>query len=192
MSDQQVQILQGKSEVILFRKKKNAGKESAKLVPYLTSGTINRSRSTNNTETKSGTVHAIGSLSGTASFNFVDAISSVGDDIREAIDNGEKCELWSLRLDRVKDGKYWTEYAQGYVTQDNSTNATNATATRAVTFTPEGSWKLGWSDMPSDVQQEIDYVFKGVGVSDAGEAWTDSDKGAGSNEGTSTVSTGGH
>lgn len=193
MSDQQVQILQGKSEVILFRKAKDAGKKSAKLVPYLTSGTINRSRSTNNTETKSGTVHAIGSLSGTASFNFVDAISSVGDDIREAIDNGEKCELWSLRLDRVKDGKYWTEYAQGYVTQDNSTNAPNATATRAVTFTPEGSWKLGWSDMPSDVQQEIDYVFKGVGANDAGEAWTDGDVGAGSNEaGTSTVSTGGH
>lgn len=192
MSDQQVQILQGKNEVILFRLAKNAGKESAKLVPYLTSGTINRSRSTNNTETKSGTVHAIGSLSGTASFNFVDSISGVGDDIREAIDNGEKSELWSFRLDRIKNGKYWGEYGQGYVTQDNSTNAPNATATRAVTFTPEGSWKLGWSDMPSDVQQEIDYVFKGVGANDAGEAWTDSDVGTGANDGGSTTSTGGH
>ena len=47
--------------------------------------------------------------------------------------------------------------------------------------------------MPSDVQQEIDYVFKGVGANDAGEAWTDGDVGTGSNEaGTSTVSTGGH
>ena len=47
--------------------------------------------------------------------------------------------------------------------------------------------------MPQESQQEINYVFKGLGVSDAGESWTDSDVGAGANDGsTSTVSAGGH
>lgn len=193
MSDQKVQLLQGKNEVFFVRLLKNASTEAAMLIPYLTSGSVNQSRSTTNTETKSGTVHAVGSLTTTMSANFEDAISKVGDEIREAITKAAKIEVWEVRLDRVKGGKNWARYAQGYVTQDNGTNAPNAVSTRAVTFTIEGEPQEGWTAVPEESQQEINYVFKGLGVSDAGEAWTDGDVGAGSNDGsTSTVSTGGH
>lgn len=187
-SNQQVQLLQGKNEVFFVRLLKNAGTEAAMLIPYLTSGSVNQSRSTTNTETKSGTVHAVGSLTTTMSANFEDAISKVGDEIREAITNAAKIEVWEVRLDRVKNGKNWARYAQGYVTQDNGTNAPNAVSTRAVTFTIEGQPQEGWTAVPEESQEEINYVFKGLGANDTGTAWTDSDVGAGSNDsGTSTT-----
>ena len=48
MSDQ-VQLLQGKNEVFFVRLLKNASTEAAMLIPYLTSGSVNQSRSTTNT-----------------------------------------------------------------------------------------------------------------------------------------------
>ena len=64
MSDT-VQLLQGKNEVFFVRLLKDASTESAMLIPYLTSNSVNQSRSTTNTETKSGVVHAVGSLTTT-------------------------------------------------------------------------------------------------------------------------------
>lgn len=184
-----VQLLQGKNEIFFVRALKDAKTKPATMIPYLTSGTVNQSRSTTNTETKSGTVHSVGSLTTTMSANFEDAIAEVADEIREAITKAEKIEVWEVRLDRVKDGKYWARYAQGYVTQDNSTNAPNAVATRAVTFTVEGEPKEGWTTMPDGAQEEIDYVFKGLGVLSSdddkggGIEWNEaSDKGAGTND----------
>ena len=189
MSDT-VQLLQGKNEVFFVRLLKNASTESAMLIPYLTSGSVNQSRSTTNTETKSGVVHAVGSLTTTLSANFEDAISKVGDEIREAITQASRIEVWEVRLDRVKSGQNWARYAQGYVTQDNSTNSPNSVSARAVTFTIEGEPKEGWTTVPKDSQQEINYVFKGLGSSssDGGKAWTDGDIGTGSDDGASAVS----
>lgn len=189
MSDQ-IQLLQGKNEVFFVRLLKNASTESAMLIPYLTSGSVNQSRSTTNTETKSGTVHAVGSLTTTMSANFEDAISKVSDTIREAITQASKIEVWEVRLDRVKSGQNWALYAQGYVTQDNGTNSPNAVSTRAVTFTIEGEPKEGWTTVPSNSQQEINYVFKGLGSSssDGGKAWNDGDIGTGSDDSASAVS----
>ena len=187
MSDT-VQLLQGKNEVFFVRLLKNASTESAMLIPYLTSNSVNQSRSTTNTETKSGVVHAVGSLTTTMSANFEDAISKVGDEIREAITQAAKIEVWEVRLDRVKSGQNWALYAQGYVTQDNSTNSPNSISTRAVTFTIQGQPREGWTTVPSNSQQEINYVFKGLGSGDEGKAWTDGDAGTGSDDGASAVS----
>ena len=69
------------------------------------------------------------------------------------------------------------------------------TSNRDTSITVDGTPQRGWTDLPDDAQEELDYVFRGVGVvTDAkddgtdggGAAWTDADAGTGSESVTTT------
>lgn len=109
-------------------------------------------------------------------------------------------EFWIVyRKRRNKAGKYYAIYMRGTVNEDETDGDPDDTSNRDTSITVDGTPQRGWTDLPDEAQEELDYVFRGVGVvTDAkddgtdggGAAWTDADAGTGSE--TATVTTASH
>ena len=74
---------------------------------------------------------------------------------------------------------------RGIVSDDSNDNDPDDNSTRDVTFTIDGEPQRGWLTLPDEAEEELAYVFRGMGVvseSDAtgqGVAWNAKDRGAG-------------
>ena len=77
---------------------------------------------------------------------------------------------------------------RGTVTEDSNDNDPDDNATRDVTFTIDGTPKRGWLTLPESAQEEIDYVFRGLGKitssddNGQGTDWAEEDAGIGTEE----------
>ena len=182
MANNQLEAIQGQDKLLYIRPLSKQGIENAILIPLQTSLTFDPSRKVTSTSTKSGTISARGTVETKLEADIIESINEANDQITEALIDDEKLEAWVVYRKRVKDGKVFAWYMQGYITEDSEAANPDANATRKLTFTVEGTPKRGWTKLPDDLQEELDYVFKGLGVADDGIAFDyDKDKGAGSN-----------
>ncbi len=188
MANNEIQALQGMNALLYVRLLKNADKEEGQLVPMQTSLTFDPQRKSDSTATKSGNVATTSSIETKLKAEFIDNISKVSDDLYTSLLNNERVEVWKINRDRVNDkGQYFAWYMRGYVTEDSNDNDADDNSTREIDFTVDGTPKRGWLTLPESAQEELDYVFRGIGqVSSAdatgqGAAYADADRGTGQN-----------
>lgn len=181
-------VLEGKNAVLFERLLENAKKEPAQLIPYQTSLSYDPKRDTDSTTTKMGNVPTASNIETDLEVEFLNAISKAADDIYDSLYFNKKIEVWKVHLDRVRsDGKVYAEYMRGIVSEDSNDNDADDHSTRDATFTIDGVAKRGWTDLPADIKEEIDYVFRDLakiadGGEGSGEAFKDDDRGIGANE----------
>ena len=181
------QILQGMDTLAYIRLLKNAATEEGQLIPYQTSLSFDPQRDSDTTQTKDGAVGTSSSLETKIEVEFVNNISKVSDDLYNALIKNEKVEIWIVNISRKNsEGKVFSWYAQGSVTEDSSDNDPDDNSTRDVTFSVDGEPQRGWLELPASAKEELAYVFRGLGVvssEDAtgkGTAWQEADRGTGS------------
>lgn len=184
----EIQVLQGIDTLLYARLLENADKEDGQLIPFQTSLSFDPQRDSDSTATKSGNVATTSSLETDLEVEFVDNISKISDDLYTSLFKNKKVECWIVKRKRINGkGQFFAWYMRGTVTEDSNDNDPDDNATRDVTFTIDGTPKRGWLTLPDAAQEEIDYVFRGIGtVSDSdatgnGVAWDDqNDVGVGS------------
>lgn len=189
MAKSEIEYLQGLDTVGYVRLLKNAGKEEGQLIPYQTSLDFDPQRDTDTTQTKMGGVPTTSSLETDLEIEFVHNISKVSDDLLTSLLKNEKVEIWIVyRKRRNKDGQYYAIYMRGIVSEDENENDPDDNATRDVSFTIEGEPQRGWLTLPDDAEEEMSYVFQGVGKvtesdkTGSGTAFVEADAGVGSSD----------
>lgn len=190
MSVNDIQYLQGIDTLAYVRLLKNADKERGQLIPYQTSLDFDPQRDTDTTQTKSGVVPTTASLETDLEVEFVHNISKVSDDLLTSLLENEEVEIWIVyRKRRNTTGKYYAFYMRGVVSEDENENDPDDNATRDVTFTIQGDPQRGWLELPDEAQEEMDYVFQGLGqvsstdVTGGGTAFAEDDAGKGNADG---------
>lgn len=190
MADKEIQTLQGMNALLYVRLLKNAEKEDGQLIPMQTSLSFDPQRDSDSTATKSGNVATTSSIETELKAEFIDNISKISDDLYESLLNNERVEVWKINKDRVNaTGQYFAWYMRGVVTEDSNDNDVDDNSTREVTFTVDGTPKRGWLTLPESAQEELDYVFRGIGkVGDGDTAGqgvafnSDADRGTGASQ----------
>ena len=147
-----------------------AHKIPAEVIPYQTSLSFDPQRDTDTTQTKGGIVPTTASLETDLEVEFINNISKSADWLLDSLLNEGEIETWVVYRKRVNsEGKVFTIYMRGKVTEDSNDNDPDDNSTRDVTFTISGKPTLGWATLPDDIQAELAYVFRGVGVIEGDE-----------------------
>lgn len=197
---QDIQVLQGLDTVAYVRLKKNAANQAGQLIPYQTSLDFDPQRDTDTTQTKMGGVPTTSSLETDLEIEFVNNISKVSDDLMTSLLKNEDVEVWIVyRKRKNAEGKYFAWYMQGIVSEDENENDPDDNSTRDVTFSIKGEPQRGWLTLSDEAEEELAYVFQGIGAvtgsdkTGGGKAYADSDAGAGSDTGSAApVGVSGH
>lgn len=190
MAQSEVQYLQGIDTLAYVRLLENAHKEAGQLIPYQTSLSFDPQRDSDSTATKSGNVATSSSLETDFEVEFINNISKVSDDIYDSLFKNKKIEAWVVyRKRRNEKGQYFAWYMRGQVTEDSSDNDPDDNSTRDATFTIDGTPQRGWLTLPDEAEEELAYVFRGVGVvadgakedgtAGDGTPWAEADRGVG-------------
>lgn len=187
MANNDIQYLQGIDTVAYVRLLENAAKERGQLIPYQTSLDFDPQRDTDTTQTKQGGVPTTSSLETDLEIEFVHNISKVSDDLMTSLLKNKDIEVWIVyRKRRSAQGQYFAWYMRGIVSEDENENDPDDNSTRDVTFTIKGEPQRGWLTLPDDAEEELAYVFQGIGqVTDqdkqgGGTPFVDDDAGKGS------------
>lgn len=160
----ELKALQGIDTLLYIRLLEKAATETGHLIPFQTSLTFDPSRDTDTVQTKSGGVATVSSLETELEAEFVNNISKASDDLLESLLENKKIETWVVYRKRIKDdGKVYAIYMRGIVSEDSNDNDADDASTRDVTFTIDGTPKRGWMTLPDEAQEELDYVFHGMG-----------------------------
>lgn len=197
MAKTEIPALQGIDVVLFARKLSEAGKVAGQLIPYQTSLSFDPQRDSDTNPTKSGSVGTSSSIETDLEVEFINNWSKIADQLLDSLFNDEKMEFWIVyRKRRNKDGKYYAIYMRGTVNEDETDGDPDDTSNRDTSITVDGTPQRGWTDLPDEAQEELDYVFRGVGVvttakddgtDGGGAAWTDADAGTGSETATVTA-----
>lgn len=187
---QDIRILQGVDTVAYVRLKKNAASQAGQLIPYQTSLDFDPKRDTDTTKTKMGGVPTTSSLETDLEIEFVNNISKISDDLMTSLLKNEDVEVWIVyRKRKNAEGKYFAWYMQGIVSEDKNGNDPDDNSTRDVTFTIKGEPQRGWLTLSDEAEEELAYVFQGIGAitgsdtTGGGKAYADADAGTGSDTG---------
>lgn len=187
MANNDIQYLQGIDTVAYVRLLENAAKERGQLIPYQTSLDFDPQRDTDTTQTKQGGVPTTSSLETDLEIEFVHNISKVSDDLMTSLLKNKDIEVWIVyRKRRNAQGQYYAWYMRGIVSEDENENDPDDNSTRDVTFTIKGEPQRGWLTLPDDAEEELSYVFQGIGQvteqdkTGGGTAFTAEDAGKGS------------
>lgn len=189
MAQNEIETLDGIDTLLYVRLLDKSKTERGQLIPFQTSLSFDPQRDSDSTATKSGNVATTSSLETDLEVEFINNISKVSDDLYTSLIDDKKIEAWIVYRKRINEqGKYYAWYMRGAVTEDSSDNDPDDKATRDVTFTIDGEPQRGWLELPADAQEEINYVFKGLGVitdddqNGEGTEWDTEDRGTGSAE----------
>lgn len=163
---EELQFLQGIDTVVYFRKLSKAATENGKLLPYQTTAKFDPSKKVDTTATKDGMVPTSASVETDFEVEFIDSTSSIADMFYDSLFNNEKLEVWIIKRKRVKDGKYFAWYFRATVSEDENDNDADDNSTRDVSFSVEGIPQRGWTALPEDAKDQINYIFKGVSKDD--------------------------
>lgn len=159
---EELQFLQGIDTVVYFRKLKDAVNVAGKLLPYQTSAKFDPSKKVDTTATKDGMVPTSASVETDFEVEFINSTSSIADMFYDSLFDNEKLEVWLINRKRVKDGKYYAWYFRATVSEDENDNDADDNSTRDASFSVEGVPQRGWTTLPDDAKDQINYIFKGI------------------------------
>lgn len=186
----EVPALQG-VDVLLYARKLSEAKETAgQLIPYQTSLSFDPQRDSDTNPTKSGTVTTSSSLETDLEVEFTNNWSKIADQLWDSLFDHEKMEFWIIyRKRKNKDGKYFCFYMQGTVKEDSNDNDPDDNSKRDTSIAVDGKPLRGWTDLSDEDEQQLAYIFRGVGkiegelkndgTDGGGQSWAASDAGVG-------------
>lgn len=155
--------LQGKRVLVAVRKLSEQATKDAYILPLQTSGDFDLSRDTDTTTTKDGIVSTSGALELDFSVELIDSDDVVLDLLEDSLINETMLEVWRIKFDKKdSQGRAFAHYMHAKVTEDSQSADADDIATREFTFTNEGDPKRGYLVLPTNIQEAIDYAFKGL------------------------------
>lgn len=183
----EVEVVQGNSIKMYYRRLSWAKDKEAELVPYQTSAKLTFKRDSDTTKTKDGNVATSASLKPELELEFVNNSSVPADEFYHSVLKNEKIEVWLVDVDRTNaTGDNFAWYAQATVSEDETEAKTGDTSERSITFSVDGTPKQGWLKLSAEQQDQIDYIFRGLSAVVNGEngaevnggtPWKDGDAG---------------
>lgn len=178
-------FLQGIDVVAFARKKSQEKSVSGQLIPWQTGLSFDPSRDVDTNATKDGSVTTTASIETDLEVDFTNNTSAIADAMWDSLFDEEMLEVWVVyRKRRNAEGKYFAWYMQATVQEDSNDNDSDDNSNREITFAVNGVPKRGWITLTDEQQEEIDYVFRGLGkitdedATGEGTAWVkDTDNG---------------
>lgn len=161
-TQEELQFLQGIDTVVYFRKLKDAANETGKLLPYQTTAKFDPSKKVDTTATKDGMVPTSASVETDFEVEFINSTSAIADMFYDSLFDNEKLEVWLISRKRIKDGKYYAWYFRATVSEDENDNDSDDNSTRDTSFSVEGTPQRGWTLLPEDAKDQMNYIFKGI------------------------------
>lgn len=160
----ELKVLEGMDVVALARKHSDQATVSGQVIPWQTSLSFDPSIKTDSTVTKDGNVATRGSAETDLEVEFLNNTAAIADVMYDSLFDGELLDFWIIyRKRKNSDGKYYAWYMQVTVQEDSSDNDPDDHSTRDVTFSVNGTPKRGWTTLDDTTQEQVDYVFLGVG-----------------------------
>lgn len=160
----ELKVLEGMDVVALARKHSDQATVSGQIIPWQTSLSFDPSVDSNSTVTKDGNVETRSSASTDLEVEFLNNTSAIADAMYDSLFDGELLDFWILyRKRKNAEGKYYAWYMQVTVQEDSNDNDPDDHSTRDVTFSVNGIPKRGWTTLDDATQEQVDYVFLGVG-----------------------------
>ncbi|MEY8737195.1 phage major tail protein, TP901-1 family [Lactobacillus sp. AN1001] len=163
MANNNVRVIQGKDVFLYARRLKDAKTEPGKLIPFQTSLTFGMSRDTDKTQTKSGVVSTSAAIETDLEVEFINNTSAIADAFRGSLLSDEVLECWVVDAKRFdEEGRVYNWYMRATVSEDSSDNDPDDNSTRDVTLSVTGTPKDGWSKLPKDALEQLEYVYRGL------------------------------
>lgn len=160
----ELKVLEGMDVVALARKHSDQATVSGQIIPWQTSLSFDPSVDSDSTVTKDGNVATRSSASTDLEVEFLNNTAAIADVMYDSLFDGELLDFWILyRKRKNAEGKYLAWYMQVTVQEDSSDNDPDDHSTRDVTFSVNGTPKRGWTTLDDETQEQVDYVFLGVG-----------------------------
>lgn len=160
----ELKVLEGMDVVALARKHSDQATVSGQVIPWQTSLSFDPSVDSDSTVTKDGNVATRSSASTDLEVEFLNNTSAIADAMYDSLFDGELLDFWILyRKRKNAEGKYYAWYMQVTVQEDSNDNDPDDHSTRDVTFSVNGIPKRGWTTLDDATQEQVDYVFLGVG-----------------------------
>lgn len=167
----ELKVLEGMDVIALARKHSDQATVSGQVIPWQTSLSFDPSVKTDSTVTKDGNVATRGSAETDLEVEFLNNTSAISDVMYDSLFDGELLDFWILYRKRKNSaGKYYAWYMQVTVQEDSSDNDPDDHSTRDVTFSVNGKPKRGWTTLDGETQEQVDYVFLGIGKVKIGRA----------------------
>lgn len=190
MANTEVPALQGVDVLLFARKLSEANKKDGQLIPYQTSLSFDPQRDSDTKATKSGSISTSSSVETDLEVEFTNNWSEIADQLWDSLFDGDKMEFWIIYRKRVnKEGKYFAFYMQGTVKEDSNDNDPDDASSRDTSIAVDGTPQRGWTTLPDAANQQLAYIFRGVGKIDGearndgtdggGQAWSKDDAGVG-------------
>lgn len=174
----EVEVAQGDSFKMYYRRLSWAKEKPAELVPYQTSAKLTFKRDSDSAKTKDGNVATSASLEPELELEFINNSSVPADEFYRSILKNEKIEVWLVDIDRTNaTGDNFAWYTQATVSEDETEAKTGDASERSITFSVNGTPKQGWLKLSSEQQAQIDYIFRGLSAIVNGEDGTEENGG---------------
>lgn len=163
----------GKKIVYLFRVMSNSATTDGQVIAFTTENSLTESKDSDTVATKDGVIRVPGALEiEISATSILTRDGTLFNDLRNAMRNDEKIEIWRTNLDKpgtdANEGKYSAEYYVGYLTEFEETANAEDLAEVSTTFGVEGNGLLNqWATVSAENQAIADYVFKDTGATGA-------------------------
>ena len=157
------EIVHGKKIVYLFRLLKDAAKENAKAMAFVTENERSKSVDYETTATKDGGVQTPGEVEQEITATTILSTDGSAEKFEDAMDNNELIEIWEVNLAApVGEGynKYKGRYFQGYLKEFTLTSSSEEHAEYETTFGINGKGVKGDVTVSAEQQEIAAYVFK--------------------------------
>lgn len=152
----------GKRIVYPIRVKADAASENATVLGFVTENERTKSKDSDSTATKEGTIRTPGTLEQEVTFT---ALLPSGDTridtLEDALDDDELVQVWEANLDApgATTNKYKGRYMEGYITELNRTSSAEDNVEISITVAINGPGVAGDVTITSDQYEEAMYAF---------------------------------
>lgn len=164
-----VEAVQGKKIVYLYRILKNAQKDKGTVLAFTTENGRTKSKDADSTATKDGSIRTPGVAEVEITATSILAVGDpMVDELEAALDNDDIIEIWEVNLTQKGTGenatKFKAKYFQGYLTECEITSNAEDMAEISLTFGINGSGVDGYATVTEEQQEIAQYSFKDTTV----------------------------
>ena len=159
-------VIKGNRIIYLYRILKDAATDDATAVAFTTENNKSKSRDSDTVTTKDGTIRVPGEVETEISTTalFASENDAMSDKLENALDDGDKVEIWEVNMDKPgtsdNASKFAAKYFQGYVTNFELSSNSEDHAEASLDFGIEGKGVDGYATVTDEQQELAAYVFK--------------------------------
>ncbi|GGC98342.1 phage major tail protein, TP901-1 family [Enterococcus sp. DIV0242_7C1] len=157
--------LSGVDVVWRFRLAEDEGNEQAWGLAYSTENGYSKSKESESTVTKDGSVVTPGATETTVSATTLYKIGSTQiDKLESAMDENKRVQIWRINTKEIgtgaNEGKYKAKYFEGFFTSFEETDSAENKVEYSLEWAIEGAGKNGFASLVVDTTEGGDYEFK--------------------------------